>query len=150
LALAPLPFDLRWVDPRRSEFPAVFPDNVTPVASPDPLGEIRRAAPGTAVLIMTHSHALDLALCDAALRRNDLASIGVIGSKTKRARFVSQLRKGGLSAEQVARLACPIGLPDLGSKEPAVIAAGIVVQLLRERAQRSASDHTSRGERNAG
>jgi xanthine dehydrogenase accessory factor len=99
---------------------------------------------------MTHSHALDLALCDAALRRDDLPSIGVIGSKTKRARFVSQLHKGGLSVEQVARLACPIGLPGLGSKEPAVIAAGIVVQLLRERAQRLASNQTARGKRNAG
>jgi xanthine dehydrogenase accessory factor len=150
LALAPLPFDVCWVDPRRGEFPLAFPDNVTPVASPDPLAEIRRAAPRTAVLIMTHSHALDLALCDAALRRDDLPSIGVIGSKTKRARFVSQLHKGGLSGEQVARLACPIGLPGLGSKEPAVIAAGIVVQLLRERAQRLASNQTARGKRNAG
>jgi xanthine dehydrogenase accessory factor len=150
LALAPLPFDVRWVDPRRSEFPSAFPDNVTPIASPDPLDEILRAAPGTAVLIFTHSHALDLALCHAALRRDDLASIGVIGSETKRTRFVSQLLKGGLPAERIGRLTCPIGLPDLGSKEPAVIAAGIVVQLLREKAQRSASDQSSRGERNAG
>ncbi|MBN8534064.1 MAG: xanthine dehydrogenase accessory protein XdhC [Rhizobiales bacterium] len=150
LTLAPLPFDVRWVDPRRSEFPSVFPDNVTPVSPSDPLEEVNRAAPETAVLIFTHSHALDLALCGAALKRDDLASVGVIGSKTKRARFVSQLQKGGLSADQITRLTCPIGLPDLGSKEPAAIAAGIAVQLLRERAQRSASSLFDKGERNAG
>lgn len=149
LALAPLPFDVRWVDPRRSEFPAAFPDNVTPVASLEPTAEIMSAAPGTAVLIFTHSHALDLALCDAALRRDDLGSIGVIGSQTKHARFMSQLRNGGLAAEQIARLLCPIGLPDLGSKEPAAIAAGIAVQLLREKAGRAASTQSGRDERNA-
>lgn len=149
LALAPLPFDLHWVDPRRSEFPAVFPDNVTPVASAEPTENVKLAAPGTAVLIMTHSHALDLALCDTALRRDDLPFVGVIGSQTKRARFLSQLGKAGLGTEQITRLTCPVGLPDLGSKEPAAIAAGIAVQLLREKARRGISAQSRKDERHA-
>lgn len=135
LALAPLPFELRWIDPRRSEFPAAFPDNVTPAAPADPVAEIAGAVPGSAVLILTHSHALDLAIADAALRRDDLAFIGVIGSQTKRARFLSQLKQAGLAPAQIARLTCPIGLPELGSKAPAVIAAGMAVQLLQVKAQ---------------
>jgi xanthine dehydrogenase accessory factor len=150
LALAPLPFDLRWVDPRRGEFPTVFPDNVTPVAAAEPTEEVKLAAPGTAVLIMTHSHALDLALCDAALRRSDLLFVGVIGSQTKRARFLRQLEKAGLGHGQIARLICPIGLPDLGSKEPAAIAAGIAVQLLREKAARETVNALRTDERHVG
>jgi xanthine dehydrogenase accessory factor len=136
LALAPLPFDVRWIDPRRSEFPAAFPRNVTPVATDDPVGEIANAPAGAAILIFTHSHALDLAIADAALRRDDLAFTGVIGSATKRARFVSQLRQAGLPPTRINRLICPIGLPGLGSKAPAIIAAGIAVQMLRLRAER--------------
>ncbi|MGL5448579.1 MAG: xanthine dehydrogenase accessory protein XdhC [Rhabdaerophilum sp.] len=140
LALAPLPFDVRWLDPRRSEFPEAFPDNVTPVALENPMAEIAQALPGSAVLILTHSHALDLAIADAALRRDDLAFVGVIGSQTKRARFVSQLKQAGLGKERIDRFTCPIGLPDLGSKAPGVIAAGVAVQMLHVKAHRDAQD----------
>jgi xanthine dehydrogenase accessory factor len=139
LALAPLPFDLHWIDPRRNEFPAVFPSNVTPVSPDDPVFEIAHAPHDAAILVLTHSHALDLALCDAAMRRPDFPLIGVIGSQTKRARFVSQLRQMGHDDKTLARLTCPIGLPELGSKAPAVIAAGVAVQLLQLKA-RQASD----------
>lgn len=139
LALAPLPFDLRWIDPRRNEFPAVFPKHVTPVSPDDPVSEIAHAPHDAAILVLTHSHALDLALCDAALRHPDFPLIGVIGSQTKRARFVSRLHQMGHGEKTLARLTCPIGLPDLGSKAPAVIAAGVAVQLLQLKA-RQASD----------
>lgn len=88
---------------------------------------------------MTHSHALDLELMAAALQRPDLPLVGVIGSATKRARFLSQLRQQGLPPAQIDRMICPIGLPDLGSKAPAVIAAGIGVQLLQHRAALAAT-----------
>lgn len=145
LSLAPLPFDVRWIDPRPNAFPAAFPPNVTPVAPADPVTEIAAAPAGSQVLILTHSHALDLALCDAALRRDDLPFVGVIGSATKRARFLSQLLAMGHEKGVLARLTCPIGLPDLGSKEPAVIAAGVAVQLLQEKAKQAATTTASRG-----
>lgn len=145
LSLAPLPFASRWIDPRPNAFPAAFPPNVTPVAPADPVTEIAGAEAGSLVLILTHSHALDLALCDAALRRDDLPFVGVIGSATKRARFLSQLRGMGHADDSLARLTCPIGFKDLGSKEPAVIAAGVAVQLLQERAKAAESRDVSRG-----
>ena len=134
LALAPLPFAIRWIDTRHALFPGHQPANVTAVATLDPVAEIAAAMPGSLVLAMTHSHALDLDLMEAALQRPDLPLVGVIGSATKRARFLSQLRQRGLPPAQANRMLCPIGLPDLGSKAPAVIAAGICVQLLQQRA----------------
>ncbi len=136
LALTPLPFSLRWIDPRPDAFPSHFPMNVTPVASLDPICEIAAAEPGTLVLAMTHSHALDLELVAAALANPAIAFTGVIGSATKRARFASRLAALGHAPEAIARMTCPIGHPALRGKEPAVIAAGVAVQLLecRERA----------------
>ncbi|MFY8113771.1 MAG: xanthine dehydrogenase accessory protein XdhC [Rhabdaerophilum sp.] len=134
LALAPLPFAIRWIDTRRELFPTHRPANVVAVATPDPVAEIGAAPSGAFILVMTHSHALDLDLMAAALARPDLPYCGVIGSATKRARFMSQLGRLGLEPPALARMICPVGLTDLGSKHPAVIAAGITVELLQRKA----------------
>jgi len=87
---------------------------------------------GTHVLIMTHDHAEDLALCDAALAREDLGSIGLIGSPGKWARFRRRLAdEAGHSAETIARIKTPIGLADIRGKEPATIAVSVAADLLR-------------------
>ncbi|MBV8998080.1 MAG: xanthine dehydrogenase accessory protein XdhC [Solirubrobacterales bacterium] len=87
---------------------------------------------GTHVLIMTHDHGEDAALCDAALRREDLGSIGLIGSSGKWARFRRRLAaEGGHDAQTIARIRTPIGLPDISGKEPATIAVGVAADLLR-------------------
>lgn len=78
-------------------------------------------------LILTHDHGIDLALCDALLRRG-FASCGLIGSATKRARFDARLRAMGHVAP-FARIACPIGDPALG-KHPQAIAVGVAAALL--------------------
>ncbi|MDJ1158989.1 xanthine dehydrogenase accessory protein XdhC [Chelatococcus sp. SYSU_G07232] len=146
LALAPLPFRLRWVDPREEAFPPHVPMNVTPVFAPDPPAEARAAPTGALVLVMTHDHPLDLAVVAAALARPDLPFVGLIGSATKRARFLKRLGEAGLGEAARARLVCPIGVPGIAGKEPAVIAAAVAAQLLqvRERLRRAAS---ARGER---
>jgi xanthine dehydrogenase accessory factor len=79
---------------------------------------------------MTHSHELDLALCDRALRSQRFGYVGVIGSATKRARFERRLIAGGLAPDRVADLVCPIGAMGPKSKLPQVIAAATVVELL--------------------
>jgi xanthine dehydrogenase accessory factor len=107
------------------------------VRTDEPEREINAAPQGAFVLIMTHSHPLDYSIAASALRRSDFGFVGLIGSVTKRARFASQARQLGLSEDQIARLVCPIGLPDIRDKEPSVIAAGVAAQLLiaRERAK---------------
>jgi xanthine dehydrogenase accessory factor len=79
-----------------------------------------------AVVILTHDHGLDYRLTAAALA-SPARFVGLIGSQTKRARFVSRLEREGVDH---ARLACPIGLPGISGKEPEVIAIAALAQLL--------------------
>jgi xanthine dehydrogenase accessory factor len=130
LALAPLPFGVRWVDPRRDAFPGYTPANVTLIHASDPAAELASAPEGALIVVMTHSHALDLSIVAEALRVERFGYVGLIGSATKRARFLSQMRAAGLTEVQLARLVCPIGIPGLESKDPAVIAASTATQLL--------------------
>lgn len=83
------------------------------------------------VLIMTHDHAEDLHLCDAALRHPGLASIGLIGSTAKWQRFRRTLIADGHDPDAVDMINCPIGRPDLHEKEPAVIAVSVTADLLQ-------------------
>jgi xanthine dehydrogenase accessory factor len=90
---------------------------------------------------MTHSHPLDLAVVAAALADVRFPYVGVIGSKTKRARFTRQLAEGGVPRPRIADLVCPIGDAAVRSKLPAVIAATTVVELLeRDEALKSSVD----------
>jgi xanthine dehydrogenase accessory factor len=130
LALAPLPFAVRWVDRRRDAFPALAPANVTLIHAPEPAAELASAPDRALVVVMTHSHALDLEIVAEALRVERFSYVGLIGSATKRARFLSQMRAASLTEVQLARLVCPIGVPGLESKDPAVIAASTAAQLL--------------------
>jgi xanthine dehydrogenase accessory factor len=133
LALAPLPFTVRWIDSREDAFPAHIPANAQPVRPDDLLAELACAPTGSFVIIMTHEHPLDFAITAAALRRDDLGFVGLIGSASKRARFTRRLRELGIAEARIAALVCPVGLPGIRGKEPAVIAAAIAAQLLQER-----------------
>jgi len=86
---------------------------------------------GTHMLVMTHDHAEDAALCDAALRSDRLATIGLIGSSAKWARFRKKLADEGHSPEAIARITTPIGLTELSGKVPAVIAVSVAARLLQ-------------------
>jgi xanthine dehydrogenase accessory factor len=130
LALAPLPFAVSWIDSRREAFPAHAPANVALIHAPSPVEELAQAPDGALIVVMTHSHALDLEIVAAALGAERFGFVGLIGSPTKRARFLSQMRAAGLSQSCLARLVCPIGVPGVEAKEPAVIAASTAAQLL--------------------
>jgi xanthine dehydrogenase accessory factor len=84
---------------------------------------------GTHVLIMTHDHAEDAALCDAALRTPQLGSIGLIGSAGKWARFRRKLADEGHPAEAISRITTPIGLPNITGKDPWTIAVSVAASL---------------------
>lgn len=97
---------------------------------------------GTHVLIMSHDHAEDAALCDASLRLPNLGTIGLIGSRSKWRRFEKTLAEEGHSATDIARIQCPIGVPEIVSKEPAAIAVSVAAQLL----QVFAAEHSTSGD----
>ena len=132
-ALALLPCRLSWIDERQGMFPDTLPANVRAIAAASPLDWVDHIAPGGFVLVLTHSHALDQALCEKLLRRDDLAYTGLIGSATKRATFQRRLAQRGLDTSHFARLTCPIGVDGIEGKEPAVIAAAVVAQILQVR-----------------
>ena len=87
---------------------------------------------GTHVLVMTHDHAEDAAIIDAALRTTHLGSIGLIGSRAKWSRFRAKLAEEGLDEATIARITTPIGLTDLSGKSPATIAVSVAASLVRE------------------
>lgn len=132
-ALAPLGFAITWIDGRAGQFPTAVPAGARTLALAMPELVVDEAPENTVFLVMTHSHPLDEAICEAVLWRGDFAYLGLIGSKTKRARFGRRLRAAGLSAALVERMVCPIGLDAIASKEPGAIAASVAADLLIRR-----------------
>ena len=130
LALAPLPFAVRWIDSRPDQFPHHVPPNVVTVRTDDAERELAEAPCDAMVVVMTHAHPLDFDITAAALRRRTFDFVGLIGSETKRARFVTFARRMGVTNAELDRLTCPIGIPQIKGKEPAVIAASLAAQLL--------------------
>jgi xanthine dehydrogenase accessory factor len=136
--LAPIVASLTWVDERAGEFPASVASNVRCVATDAPDGIVCAARPGTWFAVMTHSHALDQALTEAILRRDDYAWFGLIGSRTKRRLFEQRLAARGIAAAQLAKLACPIGIDGIDGKAPATVALSIAAQMVQEHERRAA------------
>ncbi len=128
--LGRLPLRVSWIDSRAEMFPPRLPANVRAWPCELPGDEIAAQPPGSAVLVMTHSHALDLELVRGWLERNDFAFLGLIGSRAKRASFIARLRARGCDEARLARLVCPVGLPGVAGKEPAVIALAVAAQLM--------------------
>ena len=93
--------------------------------------EVAAAPPGCHYLVLTHSHDLDLAISHAILKRADFAWFGLIGSKTKRARFEHRLAERGIASDLLARMTCPIGVEGIDGKAPELIAVAVVAQVLQ-------------------
>ena len=156
-AIAPLKVVDDWIDEREEEFPSEFhehggereslrathsgirpwggpacswPDHIRKVCVDAVEAEVRTAPPGAFYLVLTHQHDLDLRIGEAILKRGDFGFFGLIGSKTKRARFIHRFEQRGIASDAIARMTCPIGIPGIEGKEPEVIAASVVAQLL--------------------
>jgi xanthine dehydrogenase accessory factor len=133
--LGTLPFAVTWIDSRDEIFPDAVPDNVACEHSDPVQAAVAQLAPGSRVLVMSFSHAEDLDIVAACLKRlrerADLPYVGLIGSKTKWATFRHRLEERGFSGEELARITCPIGVPGIAGKEPEVIAVAVAAQLLQ-------------------
>jgi xanthine dehydrogenase accessory factor len=86
-------------------------------------------APGSAMIVLTHDHALDFLIVSAALARDDLAQVGMIGSDTKRATFAHQFFREGGDKDRLLKLVCPIGRK-IADKRPEVIAATVAADII--------------------
>ena len=131
-ALAPiarlLGYDVTIVDPRtafatKERFPDVpvlaeWPDTALP-----PLNVDRY----TAFVALTHDPKIDDPALLHALAR-DCFYIGALGSKKTHGRRLDRLKQQGASAEALARIHAPIGLP-IGAVSPAEIAVAIMGEI---------------------
>lgn len=140
--LADLPCAVTWIDSRAEELPAHPPPSVRCVLSESPADEVPELPAGADLVVMTHSHALDVEIVDAALKRGAHRYLGLIGSRTKKATFLKRLEVRGRTREQLAGITCPIGLPGIAGKEPAVIAVAVTAQLLQLESARQARTGT--------
>ena len=132
--LMPLPdLDLSWADPDPERFPTDLPEHVRTLAAENPADLVTLSPPEAEHYVMTYSHAIDLDICHRILAR-PFRSLGLIGSKSKRARFRSRLAALGHGPEQIDRMECPIGDPGLG-RHPQAIALGVATAILRQRAE---------------
>ena len=127
--LSPLPgLAITWIDIAPDRFPATVPQAVRALPVPAPEAAVILAPNDAEHLILTYSHALDLALCHRLLTHG-FRHAGLIGSATKWARFRSRLKALGHQPEAISRITCPIGNPALG-KHPQAIAIGVATQFL--------------------
>lgn len=127
--LTQAPCDILVVDPRR-EFLEHFDPPVRVLAESSAAKIDRWWRPGSLAVIVTHNHELDYSWTRDLLVRGDFAWCGLIGSKTKRNRFLRRLRSDGLPEDRIDKLVCPIGLPGLNSKHPGMVALSTAAQLL--------------------
>jgi xanthine dehydrogenase accessory factor len=131
--LGRLPMQVRWIDARADAFPTAIAPNIEAICTDTPATEVRKAPADGIFLVLTHSHALDFELVKAILERGDFRLCGLLGSQGKRARFEQRLRARGLPEHAITRLHCPIGVPEIASKEPEVIAIAVAAELLQLR-----------------
>ena len=123
-----MPVRCAVVDTRADELARCRAD-VEPRHTAIPEADVATAAPGAAFVVATHDHGLDFLVTDAALARGDAAYVGLIGSKTKRAKFDRFVRDHG-AAPATDGLTCPIGAGPGRDKRPEIIAAGVTAEVM--------------------
>ena len=115
--------------------PAAFPDAERVVC-----GDFRNIAntlplsPEDYVVVMTAGHLHDLEIQEQILRQ-ELAYVGVIGSRAKIAAVNARLREAGISEEKLRTVHTPVGTP-IKAVTPAEIAVSIAGEMIYERACR--------------
>ncbi|CAM5782599.1 xanthine dehydrogenase accessory protein XdhC [Rhizobacter fulvus] len=135
--LATLDVRVEWIDEREEEFAPTttlgtpWPERIQRVCVDAVEAEVALAPPGAFFLVLTHRHDLDQRIAEAILRRGDFGFFGLIGSRTKRQRFIHRFEQVGIGAEAIERMTCPIGVPGVAGKEPERIALAVVAQLLQ-------------------
>lgn len=115
--MSQLPFDVTLYDSREDELAQAVGTRTVQTALPE--AAIRAAPPRSAYVIMTYNHGIDFLLTAEALRRGDAAYVGLIGSATKRARFLHEVRTENVNTSS---LTCPIGAGRVRDKRPEIIA----------------------------
>lgn len=146
--LGGLPCQVTLVDSRAEFAPEQVPPNARVEIHEDPLDALATLPDRAWVIVLTHDHALDFALCRRLLSGDHWSFIGLIGSRTKAERFRARLQGEGVTEQAMRRLQCPIGLEGVSGKQPMEVAVSIAAQLqalyYRDHASRSGASTTWR------
>ncbi|NOX81753.1 MAG: xanthine dehydrogenase accessory protein XdhC [Alphaproteobacteria bacterium] len=126
-----LAVEIVWIDTDAARFPDHIPAHVKRLVIASPNDAVGLAPDDAFHVVMSYSHALDLEICHAVLKRGRFRYLGLIGSMTKRARFLKRLSDLGVSEAMLSRLTCPVGAGGPSSKEPGVIAISLVAEILQ-------------------
>lgn len=137
--LALMPVRLEVIDTRSEEL-GMLPAGIAHRRVAMPEAVVRAAPRGSSFVILTHDHALDFLIAGEALRRTDSPYVGMVGSRTKRAKFASWFLENGGDQGALERLVLPIGAQGLGDKRPAVIAALAAAEIMVQIGRREASN----------
>ncbi|AGH45145.1 xanthine dehydrogenase accessory protein XdhC [Paraglaciecola psychrophila] len=133
--LSQLPLQISWIDNRQAMLDEIAqhsqPSNLKLVVSENPEDTIATLPSGSWVMIMTHSHQLDFDIVEAALKRKDMAFVGMIGSDTKARRFRTRLVHREFEPLDIQRLVSPVGLLDISGKRPIEVAVSMAAQLIQ-------------------
>jgi len=130
---APLPWQLHWYDSRSDVFARQQQPRLHCYSLNDAAQSVADLPANTHTLVLTHNHDEDYMLIKALIERDDVASIGLIGSDSKWASFSGRLKRDGYTDEQMARVRSPIGrihATKLHNKTPYAIALTVVAELL--------------------
>ncbi len=137
--LSELPCKVKWIDSRdefiQAQKNTALGSNIELVKMQNPDVDVEECPDNAYFLVMTHSHELDMQLIEAILSRNDARFCGLIGSKSKAAKFRSRLARKQFSKTEIARLTSPIGLKQIGGKRPMEVAVSVAGQLIALRQQ---------------
>nr|WP_284041380.1 xanthine dehydrogenase accessory protein XdhC [Halomonas olivaria] len=132
---APLPWHVHWYDSRYGAFNEH--DQQQPRLTCRPLSNatqtVAELPPHCHTLVLTHNHDEDYALIAALIEREDMASIGLIGSHSKWESFQGRLKRASVGIEKIQRVRSPIGCvhgTKLSDKTPYTIALTVVTELL--------------------
>jgi xanthine dehydrogenase accessory factor len=133
--LAQLPLQISWIDNRQDMLDDIakqtFPTNVKLVSSEYPAETIANLPRKSWVMIMTHNHQLDFEIVEAALMREDISFVGMIGSDTKARRFRTRLAHRDFNQQDIHRLVSPVGVLDIPGKRPIEVAVSMAAQLIQ-------------------
>ncbi len=133
--LAELPCQIKWIDSRPEyleiEANKTLNANIEVVIMDTPESAVEDCPTDAYFLVMTHSHEMDMQLVEAILSRNDFQYCGLIGSKSKAAKFKNRLSRKQFSDYEIKRLTCPIGLEQIPGKRPMEVAVSVAGQLIR-------------------
>ncbi len=128
-ATALLELERCWIDTEKARFPEQTSSDIQIIPAKN-MAIIARHAPQHAIhIVMSYAHHLDEEIVHAVLQQDNFYRLGLIGSRTKAQRFKKALLKRGIREEQLAKLICPIGLPDIQDKSPGHVGLAVAGQI---------------------